>query len=307
MALGPPALSWPRPLTGLLLAGAIAVGAVSAGCSNRGELVLRGSDTMAPVAQAWAESFHSLYPEWDVAVSGGGSGVGLAALLDGTAAVALSSRPAAPAEEAQAARQGVALTSVVVGYDGIAVIVPAASPVSALTIAQVRQLFTGEIDNWRDVGGPDQPVVPVGREGTSGTHDTFAALVLGDKPLASAALLLPSHRATVLAVAQTPGAVGYVSLAHVGSGVKALALADGPGFAAVAPTAEAIAGGQYSLRRPLWLYVREPAPPEAALFIEHVLTPAGQIAVRRAGYVPVKPFGGTGSDVDAPDGETPGE
>lgn len=298
--LRPPALVWPRPLVALLLLGIGAVGALTAGCSKRGELVLRGSDTMAPLAQAWAESFHSLHPEWDVAVSGGGSGVGLAALLDGTAAVALSSRPAAPAEEAQAARQGVALTSVVAGYDGIAVIVPAASPVSKLTLAQVQQLFTGEIDNWRDVGGPDEPVVVVGREGTSGTHDTFAALVLDGRPLAGEALLLPSHRATVLAVAQTPGAIGYVSLAHVTSGVKALALAASPRGEAVAPSAEAIAAGRYSLARPLWLYVLDSGPLEAKLFLEHVLTPTGQIAVWRAGYVPVQPLGLQPPDVGVP-------
>lgn len=280
-----------RLAAGLLVAGLLAAGPLlTAGCSKHGELVLRGSDTMAPLAQAWAESFHSLYPEWDVAVAGGGSGVGLAALLDGTAAIALSSRPAAPAEEAQATVQGLALQSVVAGYDGIAVIVPAASPVEGLTLGQVRQLFSGAIDNWRDLGGPDQAVVLVAREGTSGTHDTFAALVLGTEPLASGALLLPSHRATVLAVAQTPGAIGYVSLAHVGSGVKALALA-AEGTGAVAPSAEAIAAGRYSLARPLWLYALDPAPPEATLFLQHVLTPAGQIAVQRAGYVPVQRAG----------------
>lgn len=273
----------------LLLAGLLA-GLLLSGCSTQGELALRGSDTMAPLAQAWAESFHALHPEWDVAVSGGGSGVGLAALLDGTAAVALSSRPAAPSEEAQAAASGFRLHSVIAGYDGIAVIVPAASPVTALTLAEVRQLFTGDIDNWRDVGGPDQPVVPIAREGTSGTHDTFAALVLGDEPLAQSALLLPSHRATVLAVQQTPGAIGYVSLAHVDAGVRALALADGEAEA-VMPDAGAIAAGRYRLARPLWLYARDPGPPEALLFLDHVLTPAGQAAVQRAGYVPAQPLG----------------
>lgn len=309
---------WPRPrwrsrrrtrlLATPVLQAAVAVlmALTVFGCSNRGELVLRGSDTMAPLAQAWAQSFHALNPEWDVAVAGGGSGVGLAALLDGTAAVALSSRPAAPDEEAQAAAGGYRLRSILAGYDGIAIIVPATNPVAALTLDEVRQLFTGEIDNWRAVGGPDQLVVPIGREGTSGTHDSFAALVLGDAALADRALLLPSHRATVVAVAQTPGAIGYVSLAHVGDGVKALALAaggsgSGPGESgsaadgsgqAVAPSAESIATGQYSLARPLWLYVREPAPPEAEQFLEHVLSPTGQVAVQRAGYVPVDPIGG---------------
>lgn len=259
----------------------------AAGCARPAATVdVVGSDTMVSLAQVWAEAFHRLRPRVSVPVSGGGSGVGIAALLNGYADVALASRPMRPPEWAEARRRGLSPQERVVGWDGLALIVHPENPVRAVTLAQAADLFSGRTAGWQAPGAPAQPVVVITRESTSGTQEFFRAAVMGSAAVTPGALKLPSSQFIHDTVARTPGAVGYVGLAYVTPAVRPLAVARTAGEAPVLPSPAAVAAGRYPLRRPLLMYTARPPAGALSDWVEFVTGPAGQQLLTTAGFVP---------------------
>jgi phosphate transport system substrate-binding protein len=250
---------------------------------------------MLNLALAWSEAYHDVDPNLDIAVTGGGSGTGIAGLLNGTVDLANASRALNDGEVADAKAKGFTPEPHTVAIDALAVIVNPANPVERLTIAQLSDIFTGRIDNWREVGGKDAPIVRVSRETNSGTHVYFLEQVLrrGDKEnhdlFAADTLLMPSSVGITSEVRRNPNAIGYDGLGYVSpEEEKLLELAKEPLGPYVAPTAANAADGSYPLSRPLYM-ITAGAPGEAVgAYLDWIGGPAGQDIVRRLGFVPVE-------------------
>lgn len=258
------------------------------GAGQGGVVQLRGSDTMVNLGQAWADQFMRENPGMTVAVTGGGSGTGIAALLNRTANIAQSSRRVTPAEIERARRNGFALREFLVGKDGLAVIVHPSNPVVSLTYEQLRRIFTGAATNWKDVGGADLPIVVMSREVNSGTHVYFKEEVLQNAEFSPRALLMPSSQAIADGVAADRGAIGYLGMAYVSPSVRALRIAKRPGGEAVEPSEANVLAGRYPISRPLFLYTAgDPTGPIQG-FIDFALSPQGQAIVQKVGFTPLK-------------------
>ena len=267
----------------LVFAGVIAAGPALAG------VVVKGSDTVLPLSQKEAEVYLQKDKAASVAIIGGGSGVGLAALIDGTCDIAQSSRPIKSKETRQAKQKGVNPVETIVAKDALTVIVHPSNPVKKLTVQQIGDIFTGVITNWKDVGGPQKSIVVYSRESSSGTYAFFREHVLANKEYTSAALLAPATGAIVQSVSQTEGAIGYVGMAYLTPSVTALEVAAEAGKPYVpASTANAL-DGSYPISRELFYYTNGQPKGEAKAFIDFILSPEGQKLVEDVGYVPVKP------------------
>jgi len=269
-----------------VLIGAVVLG----GCGKkREELALKGSDTMLHVGEAWAEKFREMNPSVNVSVTGGGSGTGISALINGHTQVAMSSRKIQEKELAEAQKQGKTIREFEVGKDGIAVILHKANPIKELSIDQLRKIFTGQVTNWRQVGGPDREIVLYSRETSSGTYIFFREHVLKNADYSSRALLMPSTVALVQGVAGNESAIGYSGLAYAEEanvaiiGVKAAD--DAP---ALLPSVETIKDGSYPISRPLLLYTLGDPVGHAKAFIDSALSTQGQEILKQIGYIPVK-------------------
>lgn len=245
-------------------------------------LVLQGSTTVLPIAQRVAEEFMKRNPGVEVSVRGGGSGVGIAGLMDGTCDIANSSRPMKEKELEQARQKGIEPKEFAIARDAIAVIIHPTNPIEGLTLEQLRGIYTGRITNWKEVGGPDLRIVVVSRDSASGTYEAFNHLVLGKERLTPRALYQASNKAVALTVAKTKGAIGYVGLAYVEPTVKAIKVNG------VEPSEEAVKEGLYPLQRPLFMYTRGEPRGLVKEFIEFVLSEEGQRIVREVGFIPVR-------------------
>jgi len=258
-----------------VLALLLAVGCSSADARTPSEdgsvVTLAGSTSIQPFAERWAEE----YGAGRVIVQSGGSTAGIKAAHDGTADIGMSSRALVAAETA-------GLVQTVVARDGIAVIVHATNPVRGVTLAQLRDIYTGAITNWREVGGRDVRITVITREDGSGTRDAFEQFVMSDvQTITTSALVTAYSGGLRKMVSQDPGAVGYVTFSQLNPQVHALAV-DG-----VVPTEPSIANGQYRLQRP-FVFLSRGAPQGAArAFIDFVLSGAGQQLARQEGLAPV--------------------
>ncbi len=276
-----------RLVAGLALAALFAAAPVWAG------VVVKGSDTVLPLSQKQAEVYLQKNAEASITVIGGGSGVGIAGLIDGTCDIAQASREIKTKEERQAKQKGVDPVEIVIAKDALTVVVHPENPVKQLTMQQLSDIFTGIITNWKDVGGPNAPIVVYSRESSSGTYAFFREHVMGNKEYTSAALLAPATGAIVQSVSQTKGAVGYIGMAYLTEGVRALAVAKdakGPFVQASAATA---LDGSYPVARDLYYYTNGAPKGEAKAFIDFILSPEGQKLVQDVGYVPIKPLSGS--------------
>ena len=251
--------------------------------AGRRTLVLTGSTTVLPIAQLCAEKFMDQHPDVNISVRGGGSGVGIAALIDGTCDIAMASRPMKTKELKSARGKGINPLATVIAKDGIAIIVHPSNPLAEITLAQLKDIYTGKISNWKDVGGKPGKIVVISRDVASGTFEVFKKIVLKGAKTRADALMLASNKAVATTVEKTPGAIGYVGLGYISSKVKALAV-DG-----VEPTKETVVSGKYKLARPLYLYTDGKPTGLAKEFIDFVLSPEGQEIVDKIGFVPVKP------------------
>jgi len=259
----------------------------------QGSLQIKGSDTMVNLCQAWAEAFMANHPKVTVAVTGGGSGTGIAALISGTCDLAAVSRKMTAKEIGLAKAQKGEPQEWTVALDGLAVVVHPDNPVKRSTVGQLSDLFTGKIRNWRELGGKDAAVVLLSREVNSGTHVYFKEHVLGKtadghtREFAPDALLLPSSQAIADEVAANPTAIGYYGMGYLNpkNAVVAIAkTADGP---YLAPSEESVRSGLYPISRPLLLYSRGVPQGLTKAFLDFILSSEGQQIVRRIDFVPV--------------------
>lgn len=278
----------------LLLAAGCRGGLGGHGGATQTVLQNKGSDTMLNLALAWAEAYHEVEPAVDIAVTGGGSGTGIAGLLNGTVDIANASR-ALKSDEIEAGRaRGFKPVEHQVAIDALAVIVHPSNPVSRLTIAQLSEVFTGRIDNWSALGGEDAPIVRVSRETNSGTHVYFLEEVVrrGEKGItdifAPDTLLMPSSVGITSEIRRNPLAIGYDGLGYVSpEHEKMLAIAADEGSPYVLPSVETAADGSYPLSRPLFMDTADEATGAAADYLAWIRSPAGQRIVATLGFVPI--------------------
>lgn len=249
-----------------------------------GVLQINGSTTSAPVVQAWAEAFHEIYPDVDVVVTGTGSGNGIAALINGTTDIAMTSRKMKSSEREQVKGNPVEYT---VAKDGLAVIVHPDNIVASLTMQQVKDIFTGKVTNWQDVGGDDRPILVYTRDTSSGTYGFFKEFVLEDEEYTEAGRRTASNAAMASTVAQEEYAVGYVGLPFLTANVKAVPISKDGGEPVEPNLANAMAG-KYPIVRDMDLYTAGEADGLAKAFIEFGFSAEGQALVQEVGYVPVK-------------------
>lgn len=254
----------------------------------------KGSDTLVNVALAWAEAYGQIKPEVQVAVTGGGSGTGIAALINGTVDMANASRKIKEEERTKAEANGIDPVAHVVAGDAIAVVVHPSNPVQGLTIAQLSDIFSGKITNWREVGGEDRPIVLLSRESNSGTHVFFLEQVVrqGDKNNKSLfspdTLLLPSSEGISAEVRENPNAIGYDGLGYVTHDQKMVGVASTEDGSYVMPMVETVKDGSYPIARGLYIYTA--GEPQGAIleYLNWILGPEGQAIVQDLGFVPLQ-------------------
>ncbi len=242
-------------------------------------VVVKGSTTVLPIAQSCAEVFMEENPAISISVQGGGSGVGIASLIDGTCNIANASRPIKEKEIATAQEKGVNPVETVIARDAIVLVVHPSNALAGLTLAEIKAIYTGKVSNWSEVGGADQEIIVVSRDSASGTFETFNELALEGEKVRANALLQASNAAVVTTVANTPGAIGYVGLGYVSKEIKALTVDE------VIPSKETVNAGDYPLARSLFMYTD--GKPEGAVkkFIDFVLSAEGQKLVEENGYI----------------------
>jgi phosphate transport system substrate-binding protein len=270
------------------------------GCARRSNqansLQIKGSDTMVNLGQAWAEAFMKQNPGSSIAVTGGGSGTGITALINNTCDIAEVSREMKQSEIDLVASKGTAPQKIIVALDGLAVVVSPANKISELTIDQLADVFTGKIKNWKELGGRDAKIVLLSREVNSGTHVYFKEHVLrhgkadGKEEFAAEALLLSSSQAIADEVSQNQDAIGYYGMGYITAKEKALMVAKDKNSPYEAPTMENVISSAYPISRPLLMYTKGEPQGLAKTFIDYVLSPAGQQVVKKLDFVPVKPL-----------------
>jgi len=250
-------------------------------------LTIKGSDTMVILAQNWAQAFMKANPGKVVQVSGGGSGTGVAALINGTADLANASRPIKDKERKQLSkRRGAEAQEFRVALDSLAVYVPAANQIESLSIPQLKRIFRGETKSWKEVGGQDMAIVLYSRENNSGTYAYFKEHVLDNEDFAAAAQTLPGTAAVINAVSKDKGGIGYGGIAYA-EGVRTVKVSPADGEPAVEPTMENATSGKYPLSRYLNIYsVGEPSG-IAKEYLDFVLSDDGQKVVEGVGYYPL--------------------
>jgi phosphate transport system substrate-binding protein len=254
----------------------------------------KGSDTLVNLALAWAEAYHNVKPDVSIAVTGGGSGTGIAALINGTVDIANASRQMSDTEIQSAKANGINPNEIKVAVDAIAVIVHPDNPVSQLTIDQLADIFAGRVTNWNQVGGNDAPIVLVSRETNSGTHVYFLEQVIekGDKNntdiFAPQTLLMPSSEGIISEIRRNPNAIGYDGLGYVTNDEKTIAVARDSASPFVLPSTQTAADNSYPLSRFLYMYTN--GQPTGAIndYIQWILGSDGQAIVSQLGFVPLK-------------------
>jgi len=251
-------------------------------------LSIKGSDTMVIMNARLAETFMARQPGTQIQVTGGGSGVGIASLINGTTDIAASSRPI-KASETDKLKQRFATTgySFPIARDGLSVYLNAANPVKELTIAQIRDIYTGRITNWKQVGGRDASIILYSRENSSGTYQYFKDNVLAGKDFSPRAQTLQGTAAVVNAVAKDANGIGYGGAAYA-KGIRFAAVKKDDKSPAIMPTLDTVRTGQYPISRFLYLYTRMKPSKEMKAFIDWATGPEGQQIVTKVGYFPVK-------------------
>ncbi len=251
-------------------------------------VTVKGSDTMVILGQRWAESYMASHPGALIQVTGGGSGTGIAALINGTTDICQSSRPMKDDEKLKLRdRYQTTGVELPVAKDGLSIYLHEKNPVRELTLAELRDIYRGRIVNWKEVGGPEAPITLYSRENNSGTYVFFKDHVLGGKDFSARAQTLPGTAAVVNAVARDPNGIGYGGAAYA-KGVKDCALKRDVSGAAVLPTLETVKDGSYPLARNLYFYTRQRPSGDARKFVDWVLSAEGQALAQKVGYFPVR-------------------
>ena len=294
----------------LPVAGILAVILLVAGCGGggstpgtitpstiSGNITIKGSDTMVNLGARWAEEFMKHYPKVSISVTGGGSGTGIAALINKTTDICQASRKMTAYEIAQAEKNGVEPVEFVVALDGLSVVVNPSNTVSQLTFQQLSDIYTGKATNWKDVGGKDAAIVALSRDTNSGTHVFFkehvvqmAGLPTQDKKLeyGSKVLMMPSSKTGITEVAQNSNAIFYVGMGYVTDQVKVINIKRTEADSAIAPSIQGVRDGSYPVSRPLYLYTN--GQPQGAIkaYVDWVMGPEGQQIVTELDFVTLK-------------------
>jgi phosphate transport system substrate-binding protein len=274
-----------KTLTGLLLfSAALAIPTAA----NAGSITIKGSDTMVLLGQRWAEQYMAKVPGTAIQVTGGGSGTGISALINGTTDICQASRSMSAAEKTNLHdRYNTTGVEIPVARDGLSVYVNAANSVKELTMDQLRLIFTGKITNWKEVGGPDAKMIIYSRENSSGTYVFFKEHVLKNADYSQRAQSMPGTAAVVNAVSKEKNGIGYGGAAYA-KGIRVLGIKKDAESPAVEPNLVNVQNGSYPLSRPLFFYLRNNAAGDIKALVDWVLSPEGQAIVTKVGYFPVK-------------------
>jgi len=256
--------------------------------AERNSIVLKGSDTVLPLAQKEAEEFMKKDSTASISVTGGGSGVGFTALIDGTTDIAMASREIKLDEKTKLEINSVKVEEVLIAKDALAVIVNPTNKISKLTKEQLKDIFSGKITNWKQVGGDNKKIVVYARETSSGTYEFFKEHVMDKINYDKSVLNLPATGAIVQSVSQTEGAIGYIGLAYLNSDVKDVAVSYDKGKTYVNASTENAINGTYPITRPLFFYFDKSLSKKVKSFIDYILSKEGQSIVSEVGYVPFK-------------------
>jgi phosphate transport system substrate-binding protein len=264
------------------------------GCGGSGiddqhrAVTIKGSDTMVILAQSWAENYMKEHPGRSIQVTGGGSGVGIAALINGGTDICQASRPMKPVEKKQArSRRGKDVNEIPVALDGLAVYVHSSNPIQSITEPQLKSIYTGKITNWREVGGIDAKIVAYSRENSSGTYQFFKEHVLNNEDFAHEVQTLPGTGAIVNAVSKDMSSIGYGGIAYA-FGIRVIPVRKDDKSEAVLPNLDTVENGSYPLSRNLFFYTAGAPTGDVKAFIDWVLGPEGQKLCETVGYYPVQ-------------------
>lgn len=262
----------------------IAVAALSALSLQAQKLVIKGSDTLgAKLVPMLSEEYKANNPGVSFSIAAEGSTTGIAAIIDGTAQIGMSSRRAKPTEQSAAAAKGVVMKPTIVAYDGIGVIVNANNPIAQLSKRQIEQIFTGDVTDWSAVGGAGGKISIYTRNTSSGTYSDFKELAMHKRDYAPSSQKMAGNEQIAAEVAKNPNGIGYVGLAYIhDEGIKVLSV-DGAD-----PSKESVLAKKYPYARPTFYYTNGEPSGEAAKFVEYTLSDAGQAIVAKIGFVPVR-------------------
>lgn len=267
--------------TWLVLSAAFLVGLLS-GVAAAGSIQMDGSTTVLPVAQKVVEAYMKENPDVNISISGGGSGNGIKALIDGTTNIANSSRFMKDEEVRLALEKGVYPVPFAIAYDCIVPVVHPDNPLKDISMAQLKSIYMGQIKNWKDVGGTDKEIVVVSRDTSSGTYEVWEEKVMKKERVYAGALLQASSGAIAQAVSKNKYAIGYLGIGYVDKSVKALTVNGIPG------NEETALSGKFPVSRALFMFTRGWPTGDTLNFINYVLNPQkGQKFVREAGFVPL--------------------
>jgi phosphate transport system substrate-binding protein len=271
----------------LLIALGFSFGSIGLGLAGKA-ITMKGSDTMVILGQRWAEQYMQKTPGAVIQVTGGGSGTGIAALINGTTDICQASRPMKDSEKTKLKERYFTLgVEVPVAKDGLAVYLHESNPVEKLSIEQLKAIYTGQVTNWKQVGGPDAKIILYGRENNSGTYVFFKDNVLKGADFAPTTATLPGTAAVVNAVAKDKNGVGYGGAAYA-KGIKFCKVSEKTGGEAFGPDLEHVENGKYPLARDLYWYFRTKPAGDVKKLLDWVLSTEGQKVVSEVGYFPVK-------------------
>jgi phosphate transport system substrate-binding protein len=281
----PPAMSWNKGFWRFLLIVCVSLVHFASGA---GVITIKGSDTLVILAQKWAEVYMSSHPSVKIQVTGGGSGIGFAALQNNTTDIADASRPIKPMERAACIKNsGRNPREYKVALDGLCIYVNGSNPINELSLDQLKKIFTGKITNWKDVGGADVPITTYSRENSSGTYEFFKEHVLAGQDFTARTQTMQGTAALLQSVSRDPNAIGYGGAAY-GHVAKALKVKKGAGSPAIEPSEVNVVNGQYPIWRYLYNYLNpEKDKGEIADYLNWIRSPTGQKIVKEVGYYPL--------------------
>jgi phosphate transport system substrate-binding protein len=260
----------------------------SIACATAENITVKGSDTLVILAQKWAEVYMSKHPETKIQVTGGGSGIGFAALQNNATDIADASRPIKAAEKAACIKAfGKAPKEYKVALDGLSVYVHSGNPVNELSVEQLEKIFTGKVNNWKQLGGKDAPITVYSRENSSGTYEFFKEHILKGQDFVASAQTMAGTATLLDSVSRDPNGIGYGGAAY-GHGAKALKIRQTADSPAVEPTDENVTSGKYPIWRYLYNYLNpDKDKGEIAAYLAWIRSPEGQKIVKDVGYYPL--------------------
>ncbi len=268
---------------------------IIAGCGKKsdttksGNFTIKGSDTMVQLMSLLSESYMKANPENKISITGGGSGTGISALLNGTTDICASSREIEEKETAIGKSKNIVPVSISIANDGLAVVVHKDNPINELTMEQVKKIYTGEYKNWKELGGPDQAIDVYSRESSSGTYKFFQEHVLNKKDYAKEVKLMPSTQTIIQSVTDSKWAIGYSGLGYTkNANIKILGIKKDDSSPSVIPSEKTVLDKTYSIARPLYLIFNGEPKGDLKKFVDFCVSEAGQKIVEESGYVKIK-------------------